>query len=287
MFELKKIGFVKRASALLLDAILLSVLATGFIWIISLICNYSGEEALARQYFEEWETFRKEEIPSVADYYGFNYTENGDDYTVTVKETGAAATLDDVVNKLKNSEGKDGQTKAAYDKYLALTPAEKVNAQYQYLHTMLFMMVSVGSLLAYLILEFILPLCLKNGQTIGKKVFGIGLVRPNGVKVAPVAVFARMLLGKYAVETMFPVLLVFLFLFAQGAALMSVILLAALFILNVVLFFATKNHTPIHDILAYTVAVDIKLQVVFASEDELNEKKSQAHKEFIQSEKNV
>ena len=60
MFELKKIGIVKRASAWLLDAILLTVLTTGFMYVISLICNYSGAEALARQYYDEWDCFRKE-----------------------------------------------------------------------------------------------------------------------------------------------------------------------------------------------------------------------------------
>ena len=37
MFELRKIGIVRRASAWLLDAILLSVLAVGFMWIIPII----------------------------------------------------------------------------------------------------------------------------------------------------------------------------------------------------------------------------------------------------------
>ena len=85
---------------------------------------------------------------------------------------------------------------------------------------------------------------------------------------------------------MFPILLVFLFFFG-GLGLTALILLAALFLLNVVLFFATKNHTPIHDIIAYTVAVDIKLQIVFETEEALNEKKAQLQRETIEREKNV
>ena len=66
MFELKKIGIVKRASAWLLDAILLSVLATGFIWIISLICHFEAEADLLEEYTAEQYAFQKEYIPGIA-----------------------------------------------------------------------------------------------------------------------------------------------------------------------------------------------------------------------------
>ena len=68
MFELRKIGIVRRASALLLDLILLVVLTTGFMFLISLMCNYSYEEKLAKTYYNEWEDFRKDYVGSVASY---------------------------------------------------------------------------------------------------------------------------------------------------------------------------------------------------------------------------
>ena len=46
MFELRKIGIVKRLSAWFLDAILLAVLTTGFMFLISLICNFNYEQDL-------------------------------------------------------------------------------------------------------------------------------------------------------------------------------------------------------------------------------------------------
>ena len=280
MFELRKIGIVKRASAWLLDAILLAVLATGFMFLISLICNFSHEQKLAMQYNAEWEDFRKEYIGQVAQYYGFTYesSEDGEEYTIT--KDGEPATLEDVMDALTASQGNHPETAEAFEKYLTLTPAAKVNMQTQYVFTLLFMLTSLGILLAYLVLEFILPVIFKNGQTIGKKVFGICLVRPNCVKITNIALFARTILGKFAVETMFPVLLVFLFFFG-GLGLLAIILLAALLILNTVLFFATKNRTPIHDIFANTVAADIKLQMMYASDEELAAEKALHQKEFI------
>lgn len=289
MFELRRIGIVKRASALLLDAILLAVLTTGFMFIISLICNYSNEEKLSNQYYNEWEDFRKEYVGAVADYFGFTYEENDDGYVI--KKDGQETSLGKVMEKLDASKGEVDPDKLnadkvaeAYQKYLTLTPVAKVNAQYKYVYSLLFMMVSLGILLAYIVLEFVIPIFLKNGQTVGKKVFGICLVRTDCVKITTLALFARTLLGKFAIETMFPVLLVFLFLFG-GIGILAIILFAAITILNVVLFFATKNRTPIHDMLAGTVAVDMKLQMIFQSEEELIEKKTLQHKESVENTK--
>ena len=283
MFELRKIGIVKRASALLLDVILLAVLTTGFMFIISLICNYSHEEKLSGQYFEEWEDFRNEYVGGVADYYGFTYEEKEDGYVI--KKDGIESSLGAVMEKLDASNGEHPETAAAYAKFKSLTPVEKVNAQYKYVYSLLFMMVSLGIFLAYAILEFVVPLFLKNGQTVGKKVFGICIVRADCVKISTLSLFARAFLGKFAIETMFPVLLVFLFIFG-GLGILALVLLAAILIMNTVLFFVTKNKTPIHDIIAYTVAVDMKLQMIFQSEEEMLERKTLQHKHTVENSKN-
>ncbi len=311
MFEINKIGIVKRASAWLLDAILIAVLATGFMWIVSLICGFEGKNELARQYNSEWTAFREECIPGAAEYYGFTYEETESGYTVTkdgeqkdlgdivaalIKDVagsygftfdsaentltdadGNYATVDDVIAAMDASEEEHamGQT---FRRYAALPPDATVSNLYSLLYTMLFMIVSLGLFFAFLCLEFILPLILKNGQTVGKKVFGICLVHPNCVKISGVSLFARAILGKYAIETMFPVLLVFLFFFG-GVGLLAVILFAALLLLNVILFFATKNRTPIHDLLAVTVAADMRTQMIYASEEELKEKKEEARRQ--------
>lgn len=285
MFELRKIGFVKRAAALLLDVILLAVVSTGFIFLISLICNYSHEEKLSTQYYNEWEDYRKEYFGGVAAFYGFTYeeSEDGDEYTIT--KDGEESSFDAIMKTLIASEGKDSETAEAYEAYLTLTPVAKVNAQYKFVYNLLFMMVSIGILLAYIILEFIIPILLKNGQTVGKKVFEICLVRPDCVKITNLSLFARALLGKYAIETMFPILLVFLFIFG-GLGILAIILFIAILLLDVVVFITTKNKTPIHDLLASTVVVDKKLQMIYESEEELAQKKALYQNKFLEDNKN-
>lgn len=284
MFELKKIGIVRRASALLLDLILLVVLTTGFMFIISLICDYSHEESLSIKYYNEWEDFRKEYVEDIAWHYGFDYDTTNDSIGYKISKDGVASSLDALMQALSDSNGEDVATKSAYDAYTKLTPVKQVNMQYEYVYNLLFMMVSIGVLLAYIVLEFIIPIILKNGQTVGKKVFSICLVRPNCVKITKLSLFARTILGKYAIETMFPILLVFLFLFG-GLGILAIILFAAITLLNVILFFALKNRTPIHDLVAYTVAADMRVQMIFRTEEELVQKKAQAQKEIVEQEK--
>lgn len=282
MYEIKKIGIVKRASAWLLDAILLAVLTTGLMWIISLICDFDGQQKVLAEYQTAWQTFQEEYVPTVAEYYGFDYAVDGETGDVTVTKDGKASSLAEVMQALVDSEGGDEATKPAYDAYQLLPPAGKVTAQTNYLISLLFVMISVGLLLSYFLLEFLLPLFLKNGQTVGKKVFSIGLVRPDCVRINNIALFTRTMIGKFAVETMFPILLVYLFFF-QGLGIVAIILLAALLLLNIILFFVTKNRTPIHDIFASTVAVDLQLQMIYSSEDELVESKTSAHREDVEN----
>ncbi len=285
MFELRKVSIVKRASAWLLDVILLAVLATGSIFVISLICNFNHHREVYAQYNSEWTQFRREYVGDVAEFYGFIYEETdeeGNHYTIT--KDGKPASLGDVMKALDDSKGEDPETASAYATYQTLTPAAKVNAQFKFILSLLFMMISLGILFAYLILEFIVPMFLKNGKTVGKAVFGICIVRPDCVKITSMALFARTLLGKFAIETMFPVFLIYLFFFG-GLGILAIILLAAFLLMNLILLLATKNRTPIHDLLAGTVAVDARLQVIYASEEELVAKKSEQHKQFIENSK--
>ena len=66
------------------------------------------------------------------------------------------------------------------------------------------MITTLSTLIAFLLLEFAVPLMLKNGQTLGKKIFGVAVVRVDGVKVSPVMVFARGILGKCTIGTLAP-----------------------------------------------------------------------------------
>lgn len=114
------------------------------------------------------------------------------------------------------------------------------------------LIVSFGVLSGYLLLEFLVPLLFKNGQTLGKKIFGVALMRNDGVRIGHVTLFVRTVLG----------------------------IVLILSVAQFVLFLATRKHSLIHDLLADTVAVDMASQMIFNSTDELV-----AYKAKLQAEK--
>ena len=141
------------------------------------------------------------------------------------------------------------------------------------------LIITFGVLLGMLALEFFVPLLFKNGQTLGKKVFGLAVVRRDCVRLAPLLLLVRTLLGKYTIETMIPILLLFLIFFG-GLGFVGLAVLAALLVLQVGLVAGTRNNSAIHDLLAQTVVVDMASQMIFDSEQELL-----AYREQMQAER--
>ncbi len=124
------------------------------------------------------------------------------------------------------------------------------------------LIISLGFFFAYLIWEFLLPLKLGTGQTLGKKIFGVGLMKTDGVKVNGVTLFVRAILGKYTIETMIPVLILLMIYWGTigvvGPAVLFLILLT-----EIIVMIATKTNSLIHDLLAGTVAIDAASQRIF------------------------
>lgn len=124
--------------------------------------------------------------------------------------------------------------------------------------------VSLGILGAFLLLEFLVPILLKNGQTLGKKIFGVALMREDGVKVTTFMMFTRTVLGKYTVETMLPLLFLMVFMSSGG-----IIVFLAMLLVELLIPVLSKNKACIHDRMACTVAVDLSSQMIFNSAEEM------------------
>ena len=128
--------------------------------------------------------------------------------------------------------------------------------------------VTFPTLLAFLILEFFVPLLFKNGQTLGKKIFGIAVMRVDGIRVNGVLMFARSILGKFTVGTMLPIL-AFVLTFFGILGIVGILIFGGIIFTQIVLVLFTKAHTPIHDKLAQTVTVDMASQMIFDTTEEL------------------
>ena len=159
---------------------------------------------------------------------------------------------------------------------LYMQALEAINADKEVMHTysmvvnLTLIIASFSILAGYLVLEFIVPLWLGNGQTLGKKIFGIALMRQDGVKITPLMLFARTILGKYTLETMIPVLIVIMLLF-QMIGLIGTLIIGLILLLQVILLIVTRTNSALHDLLACTVAVDMASQMMFDSPEALLE----------------
>ena len=134
--------------------------------------------------------------------------------------------------------------------------------------TMTLLILTFGILFAILIVEFFVPLIFKNGQTLGKKMFGICVMMDNGVRIRTMPLFIRTLLGKFTVETMIFVYGAVMLYFGQ-LNIFVLLLVIAIFLINFVLIIVNPKNLLIHDALSYTVVVDKTSQMIFNTEEEL------------------
>ncbi len=265
IYDVQKANVLKRASAFLLDIILIAVLAVGFMALLSVICDYDG-------HYKAYASIVSEVEQNVIDEYKVSH---GVDLSIS----------EDDYNNLSQEE-KDRfdevQEIASTDFNERLVANEDFGKEYMLSFTLSIMMTSVGIFLSVLILEFIIPLFLKNGQTVGKKVFGIAVMHTNGVRVRPFSMFVRAILGKYVFEIMVPVLLALMMFFGVLNILVGIIVLALFLILQIGVFIYTRNKTRsfLHDLMSRTVAVDLASQMIFENEEELLEFKKQEQMEL-------
>lgn len=233
IYDIQKASLLKRFSAFLLDFILVCILATGFAALISVIVDFDGTYQEFQGYIEK---YNKE--------------------------------FDTDLSKAPSKDASDEEIKNFNDGLEAFNNDKKATRAYGLIVNYVFLMVSIGLLLAFLVVEFMFPLIFKHGRTLGKKIFSIGVVQMTGVKITPFILFARTILGKYTIETMIPVLLL-LMVVLNVANIVTIIVIVAIVILQIVVFFVTKRYAFIHDVLASTVVVDMQSQMIFDTKEDL------------------
>lgn len=250
MYEIQKASMLKRISAFLLDFILMTIAVTGFALLLSVITGldtHTTTMADKQAYYEET----------------YNV-----DFDLTIEE----------MEKLPKEE--QDRIQNVYNEQFAKDP--DVIYAFNMIFNLTLVITSLSLLFGFMLLEFVIPLIFKNGQTVGKKVFSLGVVHTNSVRLTNVALFARTLLGKYTIETMVPVILITTMLFGSGGF-VGVLVLGLLLVLQLFVFFKGKAYTPIHDVLGHTVCVDLSSQLVFENADELIKYKTSMHEEEVKN----
>ncbi len=260
IYDLQKASMWKRISAFLCDIILFAIVAVGFALLLSTLLGVDAQQekmmTVCSQYVEE---------------YGLN--------NFMTKEELEGALSISMTEERYNTLTEEQKT-TLQEASKALFADKDYLYAYGMVNQLILLVITFSILIALLLLEFVVPLLFKNGQTVGKKVFGVGVMRVDGVKVSPVILLVRALLGKYAVETMIPVF-VLLSLLLGTASIVTLVLLLLLVVAQIALLIFTQANTPLHDMLAGTVTVDLASQLIFDSPEELLEYKKQLHAESV------
>ena len=212
-----------------------------------------------------------------------------DNLLIVVLTVGCCVSMSKIVGYEQNNQALDAvfaKYEAQYgvtfdvseEAYMAMTDAERANydAAYEALSTdpealqgygrmmgMTLIIAAVSCFLPLFVWEFLLPLCLGSGQTLGKKVFSLSVVRKNFAPITGKQLFFRSVLGKYAIETMIPLFIMLLF-FWGAISLATLGILLALVCIQFLCIAMTKNHTAIHDVIAGTRVVDTGSLVIVA-----------------------
>lgn len=239
----------KRISAFLFDAILLSVVAVLCAWLLSVVTGFDGHYQTLEDSYARYETE-----------YGVQFDMTLSEYEALTKE----------------------ELKKLDDAYAALSDDDTAVYSYNMVIQLTLLITTIGILLGFVQLEFVIPLCLKNGQTLGKKIFGLGVMRTEGIKINGVCLFIRAILGKYTIETMVPVLIIMM-IFSGSIGIVGPIVIGLILLLNVIVMIATKTNSMIHDLLSSTVAVDIGSQMIFDSKEDLIAYKQKVHAEKVKN----
>lgn len=233
--DIQKAGFVKRVAAGTFDAIMIACLVVMIAIGLSALLGYDN-------YMDQWNGIYE------------RYSEEYDiDLNISSEEYA----------KLTEEEKTDYLEK--YEKANeALQQDEEAIQLFSMLVSLALTITSISILLGFLIWEFAIPLWLGNGQTVGKKAFSIALMRTDGVKITPMMMFARSILGKCAIETL-PVALVVVMLLLNVTSGFGILFVGLILLAQVILLIVTRTNSMLHDMLACTVVVDMSSQRIFDS----------------------
>ncbi len=244
IYDLQKASVLKRIAAYLLDFILITIVVTGLAFLLSAITGYDDHRD---RYYERVEFYEEK-------------------YGLSVEDADFDNMSDELKAKYEEMDKEFGQDETA-------------RIAYTMMRNLVLIIITLSILIAYVLLEFAVPLFFKNGQTVGKKIFGLGVMQVNGVRLKSIAHFTRAILGKCVVETLVPVLILMMAFLGNGSGLIALILLA---LFELILIIATKTNSCIHDALTQTVVIDLSSQMIFDTEDDLIAYKKKIHQEMAE-----
>lgn len=147
-------------------------------------------------------------------------------------------------------------------------------------------MITISAFITYFILEFVVPMIFKNGQTIGMKCLRIGLIDKQGIKVRPRQIFIRFLFGRFLVSRILPVYGFIFMVFNLSGGLYGFLLAVIILACDLLMTLFGKDRAGIANVISSTYAVDMDETYFFNSVEEITAKKCEEQR-IIDSKKSI
>ena len=258
IYDIQKASLTKRISAFLFDFVLMTIVVTGAMLLLSMAVNYDSYSIELEEKLVQVQT----------------------DYNIPSLEAKHKVTLGDYQYMTPEDQAKvPAEAKTAFDACIkTLNTDPEIAKLYATITNLSLIILSFSILIGYLILEFGVPLLFKNGQTLGKKIFSIAIMRKDCVAISPMVMFIRTILGKYTISTMVPIFM-FMSLLFGASPIMPLAVIILVLLLQVVFLITSGTRALIHDSLASTIVVDIQSQMIFESPEALEQYKLRIHSE--------
>lgn len=245
--DIQRADFWKRISAFLFDIVMILVVVIGVAGLVSAVLGYDDHFSVVENVEGEY-----------AEKYGINLNITSEEFDALTEEE------KDVYRKCDAERARDQRLIVAYEMITNLS----------------FAIVSISVIFAYILMELIVPIFFKNGQTLGKKIFGLAVVHSNAVRIGGQAHFIRSVIGKCMIEALVPIYIILMVYFGKlGIVGIGVLVLLAL--LQLFVLCTTKTRSAIHDLISDTVVVDMASQEIFNSVDDLMAYKNKLHEELV------
>ncbi|MDY4788607.1 MAG: RDD family protein [Bacilli bacterium] len=183
----------------------------------------------------------------------YNYDELDHKYEEKLVEHGIGYFDEKDGNKFKLNELPEGQTDYDWTSFRKDEDALYYEGMVSNLNLF---KITLDALLSELIVFCIVPLILRNGQTLGKKLMHLGLISTNEVKVRSWNVFARYAIGIFALETMISLFFFTFFIFPLPL------------ILSFIFAVSSKRGMALHDYIGGTIVIDMNNTVILDTVEE-------------------
>lgn len=245
MISLQKANVGKRIMSAIFDGIIVSILAVG---LIALLSGVFDTDKHLNTYQQAYDKYSAE--------YDVNLTAN--EYNGLTDQQ--KAEYNSRAQQAEDAFSKDKDAVYAYNMFINLS----------------LLIITFSVLLGVVAVDFAVPLLFGNGQTLGKKIFGIALMHKDTIKVSSLQLFVRAVLGKFAIELMIPIYIL-LMIYFNSIGVVSVAILFILLVAQAVCLIATRTYSLLHDVMAGTVAVDMASQKIFNNREALIEYTKKLH----------